>query len=103
MPDLFEQTDSRRRDRSLTAPASPPPFPQEAPARTAETTTIVSAYPFGPERTPPLLGFDRVSKFYGPVIGLNEVSLTLSAGITGLLGPNGAGKSTLMKLATGQL
>jgi len=52
---------------------------------------------------PPILRFDRVSKWYGPVIGLNDVTFSLQAGITGLVGPNGAGKSTLMKLATGQL
>src|SRR5262245_10342831 len=51
----------------------------------------------------PLLDFDRVSKWYGPVIGLNDVTLRLGRGMTGLVGPNGAGKSTLMKLATGQL
>lgn len=51
----------------------------------------------------PLLVFQNVSKWYGPVIGLNDVSLVLKGGITGLVGPNGAGKSTLMKLATGQL
>lgn len=45
----------------------------------------------------------QVSKWYGPVIGLNEVSLRVERGIVGLLGPNGAGKSTLMKLLTGQL
>lgn len=46
---------------------------------------------------------DRVSKWYGSVIGVNEVSLEIGAGVVGLLGPNGAGKSTLMKLMTGQL
>ena len=46
---------------------------------------------------------DHVSKWYGQVIGLNDVSVTVGPGITGLLGPNGAGKSTLMKLITGQL
>jgi len=46
---------------------------------------------------------DHLSKWYGQVIGLNDVSLTVPAGITGLLGPNGAGKSTFMKLVTGQL
>jgi ABC-2 type transport system ATP-binding protein len=51
----------------------------------------------------PLLIFEHVSKWYGPVIGVNEVSLDLPPGITGLVGPNGSGKSTLMKLATGQL
>ena len=45
----------------------------------------------------------NVSKWYGQVIGLNDVSVTIPAGITGLLGPNGAGKSTFMKLITGQL
>jgi ABC-2 type transport system ATP-binding protein len=46
---------------------------------------------------------DHVSKWYGQVIGLNDVSVAIPSGITGLLGPNGAGKSTFMKLITGQL
>jgi ABC-2 type transport system ATP-binding protein len=46
---------------------------------------------------------DHLSKWYGQVIGLNDVSVTVPPGITGLLGPNGAGKSTFMKLITGQL
>jgi len=45
----------------------------------------------------------NLSKWYGQVIGLNDVTLSIPKGITGLLGPNGAGKSTLMKLLTGQL
>ena len=50
-----------------------------------------------------LIHADHVSKWYGQVIGLNDVTLTVPPGITGLLGPNGAGKSTFMKLVTGQL
>jgi ABC-2 type transport system ATP-binding protein len=50
-----------------------------------------------------LLEFAGVSKWYGPVIAVNDVSLGLAPGITGLVGPNGAGKSTLIKLMTGQL
>ena len=46
---------------------------------------------------------DHVSKWYGQVIGLNDVTVTVPPGVTGLLGPNGAGKSTFMKLITGQL
>jgi ABC-2 type transport system ATP-binding protein len=46
---------------------------------------------------------DHLSKWYGQVIGLNDVSVTVPPGVTGLLGPNGAGKSTFMKLITGQL
>ncbi len=55
--------------------------------------------------TPPdaIVTLDHVSKWYGQVIGLNDVTLSVPSGITGLLGPNGAGKSTFMKLVTGQL
>jgi ABC-2 type transport system ATP-binding protein len=51
----------------------------------------------------PLVVAAHLSKWYGQVIGLNDVSVSIPAGITGLLGPNGAGKSTLLKLLTGQL
>jgi ABC-2 type transport system ATP-binding protein len=51
----------------------------------------------------PILTADHVSKWYGQVIGLNDVTVNVPPGITGLLGPNGAGKSTFMKLITGQL
>jgi len=44
-----------------------------------------------------------LSKWYGMVLGLNNITLGIKKGITGLLGPNGAGKSTLLKLVTGQL
>jgi ABC-2 type transport system ATP-binding protein len=51
----------------------------------------------------PVVSAEHVSKWYGQVIGLNDVSVDVPPGITGLLGPNGAGKSTFMKLITGQL
>ncbi len=51
----------------------------------------------------PVFAAEHLSKWYGQVIGLNDVSVTVQPGITGLLGPNGAGKSTLLKLVTGQL
>jgi ABC-2 type transport system ATP-binding protein len=44
-----------------------------------------------------------LSKWYGQVIGVNDITLSISSGITGLLGPNGAGKSTLLKLMVGLL
>ena len=50
-----------------------------------------------------IVSTDHLSKWYGQVSGLNDVTVTVPAGITGLLGPNGAGKSTFMKLITGQL
>ena len=46
---------------------------------------------------------EHLSKWYGQVIGLNDITLSVPPGVTGLLGPNGAGKSTFMKLVTGQL
>ena len=49
------------------------------------------------------LSFDRVSHWYGDVVAVNDISCTVTAGITGLLGPNGAGKSTLLQLAAGVL
>lgn len=45
----------------------------------------------------------HASRWYGQVIGLNDVSCAIGPGLTALLGPNGAGKSTLLKLITGQL
>jgi len=60
---------------------------------------MTSAPPHGPH----VVAADHLSKWYGQVIGLNDVTLTVPPGITGLLGPNGAGKSTFMKLVTGQL
>ena len=50
-----------------------------------------------------VIATDHVSKWYGQVIGLNDVSVSIPPGVTGLLGPNGAGKSTFMKVITGQL
>ncbi len=49
------------------------------------------------------LTFDHVTKLYGPVIGVNNITCRIGPGITGLFGSNGAGKSTMMKLASGQL
>jgi ABC-2 type transport system ATP-binding protein len=50
-----------------------------------------------------VIAAQHLSKWYGQVSGLNDVTVTVPPGITGLLGPNGAGKSTFMKLVTGQL
>ena len=44
-----------------------------------------------------------VSRWYGNVVAVNEISFELRAGVTGLLGPNGAGKSTLLHLIAGFL
>ena len=46
---------------------------------------------------------DSVSRWYGNVVAVNEVSFALDGGITGLLGPNGAGKSTILHMIAGFL
>jgi len=45
----------------------------------------------------------NASRWYGQVIGVNDVSCDIGPGITALLGMNGAGKSTLLRLITGQM
>ena len=47
--------------------------------------------------------FDNVSKFYGEVLGVTNVSLSIPPGVTSLVGPNGSGKTTLMNLMAGLL
>jgi len=46
---------------------------------------------------------DNLSRFYGMILGLNNVTFTIRPGITGIVGPNGAGKTTLFRLLTGQI
>ncbi len=50
-----------------------------------------------------MIVFEDVSKFYGEILGINRVNLSIAPGITSLVGPNGAGKTTLMNLMTGLL
>lgn len=50
-----------------------------------------------------VIELDSVSKWYGEVIGLNNLTVSIGEGMTALVGPNGAGKSTLMGLIMGQL
>jgi ABC-2 type transport system ATP-binding protein len=50
-----------------------------------------------------MIHLDHVTKLYGSVIGVNDISVSLEHGAYGLLGPNGSGKSTLLNLITGQL
>jgi ABC-2 type transport system ATP-binding protein len=56
-----------------------------------------------PAAVAPALQLVNVSRWYGNVVAVNDVSFALGAGVTGLLGPNGAGKSTLLHLMAGLL
>ena len=50
-----------------------------------------------------VISVEKLSKWYGNVLGLSDITLEIETGITGILGPNGAGKSTFLKLITGQI
>ncbi|QIK74274.1 ABC transporter ATP-binding protein [Nocardioides piscis] len=49
------------------------------------------------------LVLDKVSRWFGNVVAVNDVTMTIGPGVTGLLGPNGAGKTTLMAMMSGFL
>ena len=51
----------------------------------------------------PLLAVEHLTKHYGDVVALNDVTFSISDGITGILGENGAGKSTAIKILLGLL
>ena len=51
----------------------------------------------------PVVVFKNVSKQYGQISALTDVSLAISGGVTGILGMNGAGKSTLFKIIMGKI
>ena len=68
---------------------------------TTETTT--AAPPVSAARSTATITFEHVSKWYGNVVAVNDISFELGPGITGLLGPNGAGKSTILHMLSGFL
>ena len=49
----------------------------------------------------PVIRVDAVSRWFGSVVAVSEVTFDVMPGITGLLGPNGAGKTTLLRMMTG--
>src|SRR4051812_23102623 len=54
-------------------------------------------------RSRPIIEGENLSRFYGMILGLNNVSFAIPPGITGVVGPNGAGKTTLFRLLLGQI
>ena len=46
---------------------------------------------------------DRASRWYGNVVAVNDITMTIGPGVTGLLGPNGAGKTTMIQMMAGFL
>ena len=49
----------------------------------------------------PVIRVDHVSRWFGSVVAVSDVTFDIKPGITGLLGPNGAGKTTLLRMITG--
>jgi ABC-2 type transport system ATP-binding protein len=52
---------------------------------------------------PAAIELERVSRWYGNVVAVNDISFSIGPGITGLLGPNGAGKTTILHMLAGLL
>ena len=71
--------------------------------RSAPPPSPPASSPSRPLRSPPVLALEHVTKVFGTVIGVNDVTVELGPGAHGLLGPNGAGKTTLLELLTGRL
>jgi len=84
-----------QQDKDRDAPSWQHPFQPEPKAWTQAD--------YERARTSRILWAMGLSKWYGMVMGLNNVSIEMYQGVTGLIGPNGAGKSTFIKLMTGQI
>ena len=70
---------------------------------TAPATPAAPAPPIAPAVPSAPIVLDRVSRWYGNVVAVNDISFSLAPGVTGLLGPNGAGKTTLLHMLAGLL
>ncbi|MBS2964528.1 ABC transporter ATP-binding protein [Actinocrinis puniceicyclus] len=67
------------------------------------TTTSTSATTTAAAAAASLIELRNATRWYGNVVAVNDISMTLGPGVTGLLGPNGAGKSTLLHMMSGFL
>jgi ABC-2 type transport system ATP-binding protein len=72
--------------------------PETTPTEPVPPPTAAS--PSGPAA---VLAVEHVSRWYGNVVAVNDITFGLGPGVTGLLGPNGAGKTTLLHLLAGLL
>jgi ABC-2 type transport system ATP-binding protein len=59
--------------------------------------------PIAPSATASAVDLRGVSKWYGNVVAVNDITMALGPGVTGLLGPNGAGKTTVLHMMAGFL
>ena len=85
----------------MTEPVMAPTEPATAPATGAASGAGLATAGLATSDQPIVL--DAVSRWFGNVVAVNDISFAIGSGITGLLGPNGAGKSTLLHLLSGLL
>ncbi len=89
------------------APLSPPPppsasaVPMPPPPSGADRAAGMPPPPGMVVPADALVVVDRVSKWFGDLVAVSDVSFTVSPGVTALLGPNGAGKSTVLRMLAG--
>ena len=86
----------------MTDLVDPPTAAPTTDMGTIEAAALAPVTTAAPIATAPIV-LDRVSRWYGNVVAVNDISFSLGAGITGLLGPNGAGKTTILHLLAGLL
>jgi ABC-2 type transport system ATP-binding protein len=82
---------------------SGPQHPTGAVPPTVAAASAIDTAPSAGDTAPPAIEVRSVSRWYGNVVAVNDVSFALGPGVTGLLGPNGAGKSTLLHMMSGFL
>ncbi len=80
----------------------PPPDPTGAPAPAVGLPAPgTSAGPTSPPALHGMIAVNAVSKYFGSVVAVSDVTFAINQGVTALLGPNGAGKSTLFRMLCG--
>jgi ABC-2 type transport system ATP-binding protein len=82
---------------------TPTPGPDLPNAATVASAPLEGSAPAGAAPGAGLIRLERVSRWYGNVVAVNDVSFAVAPGVTGLLGPNGAGKTTLLHMTAGLL
>jgi ABC-2 type transport system ATP-binding protein len=87
----------------MTSPTEPPGAPAENVVGSAADGDVAPAARGAASPPAASLSLERVSRWYGNVVAVNDISFELRPGITGLLGPNGAGKTTLLHMLAGLL
>jgi ABC-2 type transport system ATP-binding protein len=79
----------------------PPPPPRSTPNQAPVASPVADVAPPPPPPGGEVLAVRNISKWFGDVVAVSDVSFSLWPGVTALLGPNGAGKSTMLRMIAG--